>query len=518
MASPKTIIMTGYTLLPTNAADPRFPSFLQGFNRRWYAAGCEAVYICYDAAGTVRALSDALNRYGSAVKIKSGGHCYEDFVFNEGTRAIIDVTGMQGYGYDPDRGYYLESGGTNWTAFQNLFRDYGKVLPAGSCYSVGLGGHICGGGYGLLSRLNGLTVDWLTGIEVVVKDNAGTPAYPLYVSANSARPEERDLFWAHCGGGGGNFGIITRYYFKDLPDAPVQAFITAISLLWSNITESMLANILDLFSAFSADPDNWRQFGLCHLFHEGHGEIVITIQTAVLDGEDPEAIKCSFIDPLLETIRKQAGEYSLPSRSSIAALGGFLQYNAATKLYTFYEAVQTVNGSGANQRGKYKSAYMRKSFTPLMVSALYQHLKIVPPGLTAADMAQSLVQVDSYGGRINTIARDATAIPQRSSIMKLQYQTYWSNAENDAQYLAWIRNLYKAVYAATGGIPNPTPDPTHNVDGCYFNYPDVDLNDYGGKVGALQLYFGENLPRLIATKSRWDPNNYFNNLQSIPVK
>ena len=72
------------------------------------------------------------------------------------------------------------------------------------------------------------------------------------------------------------------------------------------------------------------------------------------------------------------------------------------------------------------------------------------------------------------------------------------------------------MYAAYGGIPDPAQDPTNNVDGCYINYPDVDL-DAHGPATALRLYYGGNLPRLIQAKRTWDPNNRFHHAQSIPL-
>lgn len=160
---------------------------------------------------------------------------------------------------------------------------------------------------------------------------------------------------------------------------------------------------------------------------------------------------------------------------------------------------------------------MRKGFTMEVVEVIYNALKQVPAGLSSADMKQSLLQVDSYGGKINTVPSDATAIAQRDSIFKLQYQTYWTYEKNDAAFLGWIREFYAAAYKNTGGTPNPALDQTNNVDGCYYNYPDMDLNDLVGAEGALQLYFLENLERLKRVKQRWDPNNYFNHGQSIPV-
>lgn len=212
----------GYTRLEPGSGDPRFPSLLQGFNRRWFAPNCRAVYLCRNANGVAAALDEAL-AHGGEVKVKGGGHCYEGFVFNDDTRHVLDLSPMAAVGVD-ERGYYLEAGGTNWGAYQALFRGFGKTLPAGSCYSVGLGGHICGGGYGLLSRLHGLTVDWLTGVEIVVKDDARVPARVIYVGQDS-RGDEQDLYWASSGGGGGNFGIITRYYFARLPDSPSTAIL-----------------------------------------------------------------------------------------------------------------------------------------------------------------------------------------------------------------------------------------------------------------------------------------------------
>ena len=51
-----------------------------------------------------------------------------------------------------------------------------------------------------------------------------------------------------------------------------------------------------------------------------------------------------------------------------------------------------------------------------------------------SDMGQSLLQVDSYGGAVKRVSATETAMRQRSSIMKLQYQTYWINATRPLQW------------------------------------------------------------------------------------
>jgi hexose oxidase len=116
------------------------------------------------------------------------------------------------------------------------------------------------------------------------------------------------------------------------------------------------------------------------------------------------------------------------------------------------------------------------------------------------------------------VAPEATAVWQRSSIFKLQYQTCWQdllsgNGVNGHVYIGWVNDFYGEVYAAAGGIPDPAKDPTDTVDGCYINYCDSDLNAYG-QTTMLKLYYGGNVPRLVKAKLEWDPLNYFQNAQS----
>jgi len=234
-----------------------------------------------------------------------------------------------------------------------------------------------------------------------------------------------------------------------------------------------------------------------------------------LCGEDRHRIKEAYVDPMLTNLRSVT-PFGLMTRSGLPHQVNLLNRQTESQWYTFYEAVQLLNGSGGNQRAKYKSAYMRKAFPQEQIAAIYHWLTTVPTGLSKTDLQQSLLQIDTYGGKINLVNPSATAVPQRSSVFKLQYQTYWNDPVKDVGHLAWIRGFYDDVYKSSGGTPDPQKDPTGNVDGCYYNYPDLDLNGPdNNKEKALALYFGQNLPRLKSVKLRWDPNNYFNSGQSI---
>jgi FAD/FMN-containing dehydrogenase len=89
--------------------------------------------------------------------------------------------------------------------------------------------------------------------------------------------------------------------------------------------------------------------------------------------------------------------------------------------------------------------------------------------------------------------------------MKLQYQTYWTDPAQDDDNLSWIRDFYTAMYGPDGPVPDAI------MDGCYVNYPDVDLVDW------QHLYYKDNYPRLQQAKQSWDPGNVFNHQQSIEL-
>ncbi len=502
-------------LLILDPSSPRFAGLTQGFNRRWSAPRCNQIFLPLSEAGAVEALGRAIVRGPGKFRVRGGGHCYEDFVFNAEALTLIDMSLLNEVGFDARNGvYYAQSGGTTWDLYRELYWRFGLTLPAGSCYSVGLGGHICGGGYGVLSRQFGLTVDWLTGVRVVTVDQNHAPVL------NRATKEDSsplgDLWWAHTGGGGGNFGLITRYEFSRLPIAPRRAEIITNAWSWSSINNAgVLARIIEGFEQLNGAIPN-TAFAVLGLSHRAARKIGLTVQFAY----DGAAGSSNFAAQVAAWLLKCGLGDSERTNTRICAQPLQISLPLPEQDLHWFEAVQTANSSGPNRKGKYKSAYMRKGFSQDQVKTIYKYLTMDLP--QAVDMSQSLLQVDSYGGEINTIDPRATAVWQRSSIFKLQYQTYWNDQEsgpsaNGDAHIDWINQFYEEMYAASGGIPDPSRDPSNNVDGCYINYPDVDLNDHGGLGRALSLYYGGNLPRLMQAKRVWDPHNYLQNSQSIPL-
>jgi FAD/FMN-containing dehydrogenase len=478
--------------------DSRYPTLVRGFNQRFVGAPA-FVQVCGDAKQVLQAVQQAVDQ-NLRITVRGGGHCYEDFVSGNDGGVIIDLSPLNAVYRDGSSAggelYCVEGGCTLWNVYTQLFKEYGKTIPGGSCYSVGAGGHVIGGGYGLLSRLHGLTIDYLYAVELVHVNENGS-AQLVKVSRDSQNQDERDLFWAHQGGGGGNFGIVTKYWFIDPPAAPDFAFLCTMAWDWDKVGYDDFFELVTNYGEFlkenSQDGSPYAgMFTLLHLTQKAASQIVLTMQ---LTGA-PEN------KSLLENFKETMTLSKVPHVSQRIPVGFnyFVPDSVETRYMPWLEVTQTLDGVGANQRGKYKSAYMIEPFPKNQVDVMWNYLTT-----DSYTNPQALLQIDSYGCRINAVAPDATAVPQRSSIMKLQYQTYWTKEEDDAKNLDWIRNFYTDMYGANG----PYPDGV--MDGCYVNYPDTDLNNW------QYLYYKDNYPKLQQVKQKWDALNIFNHKQSIEL-
>ncbi len=161
--------------LDVSRQDPRYNTLKHGFNLRWPSTDAQAagrIALCEKADDVAPALQHIIDT-GMRPTVRSGGHCYEDFVCNNPDGAIIDLSLLNAPEVRAEGAVRIPAGTQNWNGYLELYKRHNLTLPGGSCYSVGAGGHICGGGYGLLSRLQGLTVDWLSAVDIVTVDRQG---------------------------------------------------------------------------------------------------------------------------------------------------------------------------------------------------------------------------------------------------------------------------------------------------------------------------------------------------------
>lgn len=185
-------------------SDLAYDSLRKGFNKRIDKFPA-MIALCFTTKGVQQAVLLA-KKMKLTIRIKSGGHCMEGFSTGNDSMQIV-LKEMNSIEWNNN--YEIKVGPA--CLLKNVYAELlpkNKILPGGSCATVALGGLTLGGGYGLMSRLFGLTCDSLQSITMV--DGNGS-----IVVSN----KDTNLLWACRGGANGNFGIITELTYK-VHDSP----------------------------------------------------------------------------------------------------------------------------------------------------------------------------------------------------------------------------------------------------------------------------------------------------------
>ncbi len=138
------------------------------------------------------------------VSVKSGGHSFEQFSSNTGGLVInLSLLNEMKWGNNNE---LIAGSACLLREIYDFVLPAGRLLPAGSCGTVGLGGLTLGGGYGLFAREYGLTCDHL--LEATFVDGNGKI---------HKVDQNHPIMWALKGGGNGNFGVVTSFKMKTQP-------------------------------------------------------------------------------------------------------------------------------------------------------------------------------------------------------------------------------------------------------------------------------------------------------------
>ncbi|WP_182882603.1 MULTISPECIES: FAD-binding oxidoreductase [unclassified Microbispora] len=480
--------------------DPRFDSMRSGHNMRFTGAP-DQVTVVGSAEQVVDAVGAAVAA-GKRLVARSGGHCMEDFTTTSDIKAVVDLSQMTAVYHDARRGAFaVEPGALVGEVAETLFKGWGVMIPFTGCATVGIGGHIPGGGYGFFSRKHGLSVDHLNAVEVVTVDASGRPR--VIVATDSPSDPNRDLFWAHTGGGAGNFGIVTRYWFRTpgvtstdptrlLPRIGNQR---ARLLMWSwdAMTEQAFTTLVGNYCTWyqnNSAPGSpaVNLWGTLTTNHRSAGTLMLLAGVdesvsggqALLDAHFAAVTSGVGVEPMVDV---QETTPWLDPRNWVSDPAG---------------------------RQKNKTADLRRSYTPAQIATLYRHLSD-----DSYYNPNALVNITGFGGRINSVASGATAAVHRDSVLRVYFTAGgWSSSYEDEANMAWIRNLYRELYQDTGGVPVPNAV----NGGAFINYPDRDLADPAWNTSGTPwhaLYYRDNYPRLQRIKRQYDPRNVFRHGLSI---
>ena len=486
--------------------DPRYRAVVdKRFNKR-YSGSPDYVRLVDSTDEVVSAVQDAVNE-GRRLVVTSGGHCLEGFVADPEVRVIIDVSPMKRVYYDPGmRAIAAEAGATVGETFRALFENWGVVVPLGEYPGIGMGGHVSGGAFGFLCRQLGLAADYLHAVEVVTVDSTGH-ATATIANRDTTHPH-RDLWWAHTGGGAGNFGVVTRYWFRSpdavgseprslLPLAPNSITTFRAEWDWTDIDQQSFLRLLRNHGRWAEknsapDSPNISLWNLLMVSRVKAGNVVIRGLTTASEGAD-----------------RQIDDYLASLSEGVAAPQNRQVSNMSWLAFALNPFPDLFGGPPGGVSTKVKDALLKRPLSDRQMAVVYDYMT-----RTDHDVMGGAFGFASYGGRINAAAPGATASAQRGSIFDMACNAGWLDPAEENKSLNWVRAFYRELFADSGGVPVPGVA----YDGAFINHPDIDLADPDlnkSGVSWSTLYYRENYPRLQKIKGKYDPKNVFRHPLSI---
>jgi FAD/FMN-containing dehydrogenase len=434
---------------------PGYAGVAHVYDERWDGRLPRAVLLAERVADVQAAVRWAA-RHGVAIRARSGGHSYAGWSTVAGG-LVVDLRRLRGIGLERHGTRAVIGPGAQLGDVYGRLAARGVTVPAGSCPSVGMGGLALGGGMGLAGRALGLTLDRVTGVQVVLADGSVRDA---------SATNHPDLFWACRGGGGGNFGIVTSFRLRTAPAARAAWF--SVSWPWTQAGEALAA---------------WQSL-------MGDAPHALTSVLSLSTGPRVGALgqymgDAARLPALLRPLTRVAG-----ARLSVGSAGyGTLQRRWAGCLDLSAKACHTrgTRPGGTLPRARFAAG---SDYVGRPLSAAGRDAAIATIGRRRGGTAALLF--DSYGGAINRVPADATAFVHRDALYSIQYLAYGPTAAG----AAWVRGARAALARHVNGE-------------AYQNYIDPDLAHWP------RAYYGANLPRLQAIKARVDPERLLDFPQAI---
>jgi FAD/FMN-containing dehydrogenase len=409
-----------------------------------------------DAEDVARAIG-AARRHGLPLAVRGGGHSMAGHsTCDDGL--VIDLSSMRDVRVDPGARRAVVGGGALLGDLDRATQEHGAVVPAGHVSHTGVAGLTLGGGIGWLARGLGLTIDSLVGVEMV------TAAGEVVRAGADEHPE---LFWG-LRGGGGNFGIVTRFEFATHPlEGPL---VAGMMLHPIERAGEVLRATRDLMASA---PDEMTVY-----------EVLVTVPPeppfpAELWGRHALAVGMAYYGPVEEGFQ-EAGLFRAVAPPALDLVGPMP-----------YPALQTMLDAGVphgrHHRGR--SEFLRE-LDDDVIDVLLDHFSRVTSPFAQVITAR-------MGGAIARVPDDATAYGHRRAERLLWIANLWEGGD-PAPHVAWVRGLSEAVAP-------------HRSGAVYVNALDAERPE---RVRAA--YTPEAWRRLVALKDRWDPENVFRLNQNIP--
>jgi len=439
--------ISGRVIRPSDAEyDKARTPFYGGVDPR--PAGIVRVADANDVSRVISFVRDS----GTEFVVRSGGHGVAGYGVPEGG-IVLDLADMRKLDIDPEgRTAWAETGLTA-AEYTRGADAHGLATGFGDTGSVGLGGLTLGGGVGYLVRKHGLTIDDLLAADVVTADGQ-----LLHVDAES----HPDLFWA-IRGGGGNFGVATRFQLRL---HPVGTIVGGMMMLPATpevihsfiaLAEAAPEELSTIANVMPAPP-------MPFVPAEHHGKLVIFAMLcyagAVEAGERAVAPFRALATPIVDMVKPcRYPEMYPPDDPNYHPI--------ATGRTMFIDSVD-------------------RSIADLIVERL-----------GATDAPMRVAQLRVLGGAMARVPVEATAFAHRRSRILVNVAALYERPDQAPLYEPWVTGFAAALKQSDSG--------------AYVNF----LVDEG-EARIRDAYPGKTWDRLRSIKRRYDPTNLFRINQNIP--
>ena len=401
-----------------------------------------------DVAATIRVARET----GLPLAVRSGGHSGAGHGTVDGG-IVIDVRDLNHLELDPATRTAWAGSGVTAGQYTAAAAEHGLATGFGDTGSVGHGGLVTGGGVGYLVRKHGLTIDNLLAAEVVTADGQVRT-----VDAD----HEPDLFWA-IRGGGGNFGVATRFKLR-LHE--LDGVVGGILVL-----PATAETVAGFIAAAEAAPEELSTIAnvmpcppMPFVAEEHHGTLVNMAMVAYAgSAEDGQAALAPFralAEPLADMVRPIPYPEMFPPEDP--------DYHPTAVAQTMF--LDRVDGATAQEIMRF---------------------------LTESDASMRVSQLRVLGGAAARVPDDATAYAHRDSKIMVNLAAFYEGEGDKARRQAWVDQFAAAIQ--------------QDDTGEYVNF----VGDEG-EAGVRAAYPGPTYDRLAAIKAQYDPENLFRVNHNIP--
>lgn len=443
-------VLKGEVITPDNTGYDEARTLYYG------AKGRPAVIIKPVDANEVAYVISVARDTETELSVRSGGHSLAAHSVSNGG-IVLDLSGMKAMHVDPEERTVWAQAGLTAGELTEALGAHGLAVGFGDAGSVGIGGITLGGGVGFLARKHGLTVDSLLAAEIVTADGR-----LLQVDAES----HPDLFWA-IRGGGGNFGVVTRFKFRL---AEVDQIYGGMLMLPA--TSEVIRSFVELADSapeeLSAIANIMKAPPMPFLPEEQHGK------------------------PVLFGIMVYAGD-PVAGDEAVAPFRALAQPIVDTLAPMSYPGIYEMMGE-EEDAPKPGAMVVRSMFVDSIDEAMAAAITEYVAGSTA-DMAVTQLRV--LGGAVAAVPGDATAYAHRGRRIMANVAAMLAEPSDTAPLEARADQLVAELRQDTPGV--------------YVNF----LADEGD-ARVREAYPGPTWDRLREVKRRYDPTNLFRLNQNIP--